>query len=125
MQLDPEILFQNMFNTLKSYYAGFCTGLQEAIRQHCEIQSYHKNSTIPEYGQVCKSCFFALQGLVVARFMHDGNEKVSWFMGSGDVIIAVDSFYRQTPSTEKLVASMDVICISLPNEANQWNGTNG
>jgi CRP-like cAMP-binding protein len=113
------MLYSDFFAMLKSFYPDISPKLAECIKTNSQIIHYPKNATILDYGEVCKSCFFMLEGLVVARFTHDGQEKVSWFMGGGDMIVAVDSFYKQCASDEKLIALTDVICISLSYEALQ------
>ncbi len=41
-------------------------------------------------------------------------------MGAGDVMIAVRSFYRQTPSKERLIAMQDTECIALRHDDLEW-----
>lgn len=113
------MLFSDFFTMLKSFYPDISPELAECIKTNSHVLRYPKNTTILDYGEVCKSCFFALEGVVAARFMHDGQEKVSWFMGDGDMIVAVSSFYKQCASDEKLTALTDVTCICLSFEALQ------
>ena len=114
-----EMLFSNFFAMLKSFYPDISPELAECIRANCQVVRFLKNATILDYGEVCKSCFFTLEGLIVSRFMPDGHEKIYWFIDEDVPIIAVDSFYRQCASDEKLVALTDVTCISLSYEAMQ------
>ncbi|RPD41958.1 Crp/Fnr family transcriptional regulator [Chitinophaga barathri] len=119
MEINVETCYEKMFSELKKIYPELSPELQQKIREHCKLLYFPKGSVILDYDKTCKACYFAVQGLVISRFIHNGREKVSWFMGAGDIIISVASFFRQKASDEKLVALIDTVFICMDNDALQ------
>lgn len=53
-------------------------------------------------GQICDRIYFVEKGLLRC-FIRQGDEEIcKWFMKEGDVVISVNSFFNQVPSTETI-----------------------
>ncbi|WP_354375908.1 Crp/Fnr family transcriptional regulator [Pedobacter africanus] len=90
-----------------------CSEVQEEIRNRTRPVLYRQRDVILHYGQVCRYCLFLIRGLVRSTFILDGVEKIVWFMTSGDVVIAVHSWYEQKPSEEQLTALKETVCFAM------------
>jgi CRP/FNR family transcriptional regulator, anaerobic regulatory protein len=78
-------------------------GLRNHLESILEVGSFKKKEHLLKIGQVCRKVTFVLEGLIRCYYIDDdGNEICSWFMKEGDVIIAVESHYRQTLSREAI-----------------------
>lgn len=108
-----EAMFTEMFQLFKELYPAISDDLARDIRDLCVVVRFRKRMVILDYEQTCRHCFFAARGLVRALFLRKGVEQTCWFMGEGDIVIAVESFYGQQPSKERLVALEDTDCIAL------------
>jgi len=113
--MDPEIqsYFTTVFSILKMYLPNFCDGLTNALLAKCEVFKFKKNDIILDYDETCRYCYFAVKGLVLIKFLKDGEEKVKWALIENDVIVSVKSFNHQTPSIDKLVAREDTITVAI------------
>jgi CRP/FNR family transcriptional regulator, anaerobic regulatory protein len=60
-------------------------------------------------GQISKHIYFIEQGLLRCFYFKDDVEVSSWFMKEGDVIISVESFFKQKESTEYIQALEDSV----------------
>lgn len=106
-------MYSNMFALFNSIYP-VSQALQEVIRQNAGVVFFRKRSVILEHGKICRYCYFGVKGLVRAYYVKDsGHEVTSWFMKEGDIIISVQSFFRQEASHEVLEAMEDTVCIAL------------
>jgi CRP-like cAMP-binding protein len=114
----PEIqaYFETMFGILSRFIPHFYPSLRSAILNSCEIFSLKKNDVLLDYGETCRYCYFAIKGAVKAEDLHNGIERIVWFMAEYDTMISLDSFYDQLPSIEKLIAIEDTICIAILKE---------
>lgn len=90
--------------------------LVQFLAQNLESLSLKKKEYLLKKGQVCNKISFIQQGLF--RSFYEANEKEtsSWFMKEGDVIISVESFFRQINSYESIQAIEDsfVFFITYP-----------
>ncbi|MEJ7740639.1 MAG: Crp/Fnr family transcriptional regulator [Chitinophagaceae bacterium] len=101
-----------LFQYLNSIYP-----LSESLQQQLTISL--KTITIPrkgfllKKGQVCKNICFVEKGLFRCFYIKDDKEISSWFMKEGDVIISVESYFKQKPSYESIQALEDcqVLCV--------------
>lgn len=108
-----ESLFMALFAELQQF--NLLLGQQEVneIIACCEVVVFKKNDLMLDYGEICRHVYFAGEGLVAAMFINDGREKTCWYMAEGNVIIAIDSFYNQAPSEERLQALEQTTCVAL------------
>ncbi|MGN7720247.1 Crp/Fnr family transcriptional regulator [Chitinophaga sp. 22620] len=113
-------------HTTASHFTALFTELQkhnpllsqreiDEIIPCCKVVTFKKNDLLLDYGEICRCrhVYFAAEGLVTALYIKDGKENNCWFMAEGEVIIAIDSFYNQARSEEKLQALENTTCIVL------------
>jgi CRP-like cAMP-binding protein len=110
---DTETMFSEMFQLFKMLHPQISDILMLDIRERSRAVRFKRKALILDYGETCGHVFFAARGLVRALFQREGIEQTCWFMGEGDIVIAVESFYSQQPSKERLVALEDTDCIAL------------
>ena len=54
-------------------------------------------------GEICRRLYFIKCGLIRSYHIDElGNQCTNWFLGAGDLAIAITSFYDQRPSAEYL-----------------------
>lgn len=91
-------------------------GLKEALIQRLVPIALPKKSYLLRKGQVCKYISFVSKGLVRCFYLREEREISSWFMKEGDVIISVESFFKQQPSYESIQVLEDSELLSLRYE---------
>jgi CRP-like cAMP-binding protein len=82
--------------------------IQKLIPVTLRKKSYHLRK-----GQVCRTISFIQTGLVRCFYIKDDREVSSWFMKEGDVIVSVESFFKQQPSYESIQVLEDCEMLSL------------
>jgi CRP-like cAMP-binding protein len=91
--------------------------LSDPLREH--LVSKLKRREIPkkEYllkaGHVCRNICFINRGIFRCFQTHNNIEVSSWFMKEGDLIISVESFYKQKQSNESIQALEDCVVYYL------------
>ncbi len=113
-------MFAGLFAFFKTLLPDISNELEQEIRKRCVVVRFKKGAQLLDFKQVCGHCFFAVKGLVKAVREPGKVERINWFMGGGDVIISVQSFFTQTPSNEQLVVMKTTECIALHNDDLQW-----
>ncbi|MBN1953129.1 MAG: cyclic nucleotide-binding domain-containing protein [Bacteroidales bacterium] len=87
-----------------------------AVRDHFIMETYPKNATILEAGQVCTKVFYIESGFVRRFYIHDGTDRTIWFYGSNQMATSMPSFFQQNPSYEYLQTCEKTIIYSLFRE---------
>lgn len=89
--------------------------LQEVLINGFEIHKKEKNEILLTEGNICKSLWFLVNGLL--RSYHNIGEKevTSSIMFTNHIVIAPGSFFTQTPATESIeaLAECEVATISF------------
>jgi CRP-like cAMP-binding protein len=76
--------------------------LKVNLYDYLRTDSIRKKFRLLRPGQVCDRIYFVEKGLLRC-FIRRGDEEVcKWFMKEGDVVISVNSFFNQEPSTETI-----------------------
>lgn len=81
----------------------------EYFRINLKTKKLHKKDFLLKIGRVNEDIYFIHQGLLRCFYLIDDKEINSWFMKEGDVMISVDSFFRQSTSYESIQAVEDSI----------------
>lgn len=87
---------------LRSYLMSFLISME-----------FRKKAIILKSGQIANRIYFIEKGLVRSVRHEKGKERTAWFMAEGDIIISVQSFFKQTPSRETIEALEDCVCHSI------------
>src|SRR3954462_8870402 len=81
--------------------------LQEQMNGILKEKTFLKKDYLLRAGHVCRNIFFMKQGLVRCFNNYNDHEVCTWFMKEGDLIISVQSFYKQIESNESIQALED------------------
>jgi CRP/FNR family transcriptional regulator, anaerobic regulatory protein len=81
--------------------------LEEYLRNNLKARNLKKKDYLLKKGHVCNDICFIGKGLLRCYYLIEDKEVSSWFMKEGDVIVSVESFFKQTPSYEFIQALED------------------
>ena len=81
--------------------------LHERLHTILTPRHYKKGTEILARGAICGEIFFLSSGMVVGLKWQKGKAVTTWIMREGDVVTSPESFFTQTPSTERLIAVED------------------
>lgn len=101
-----------LLNTLNSI-AILSKGLQEQIKSFLTEEVFTKKRILLKAGQVSQRVYFIKKGFVRAFYYKANNEYTSWFMGDGDIIVSVYSFFSRKPSFENIEVLEDCTLQSI------------
>jgi len=77
-------------------------GLQGQIKSFLTEETFPGKSILLKAGQVSRRIYFIKKGFVRAFYYKGNSEYTSWFMGDGDIIVSVYSFFSGKPSFENI-----------------------
>src|SRR5215217_8193022 len=112
---DIEKSYQQLFASFDQVHS-LSNETRRYISEHSTVVRYRPKEAILEYGETCNYILFCTQGLVSSNFIMEAEEKIVWFMGAGDPVVAVDSWYDRQPSEERLVALQETIFVALKQD---------
>ncbi len=96
----------NLIEFLHSIYP-----LTDELKHHLltilKVSDLPKKSFFLKQGQICRNIGFVEKGLLRCFYERHEKEVCSWFMKEGDVIISVESFFKQVTSYENIQALED------------------
>lgn len=98
----------DLINILNSIHP-LSYGLKEHLATVLEEKTIAKKGYLLKAGQVCTTICFIKKGLVRCFYNKDNTEVSNWFMKEGDVIISVESFFKQLPSYESIQVLEDCV----------------
>lgn len=101
-----------LLNTLNSITI-LSEGLQEQIKSFLSEELFPKKSILLKSGQVSHRVYFIKTGFVRAFYYKENSEYTTWFMGDGDIIVSVYSFFSRKPSFENIEVLEDSIMQSI------------
>lgn len=87
--------------------------LQEHLFNHLTQVTIPKKGYLLKQGRVCSNLYFIEKGLARCFYLKDGKEVSSWFMKEGDMIISVESFFKQQPGYENIQALEELEVLAL------------
>ncbi|WP_316787829.1 Crp/Fnr family transcriptional regulator [Pedobacter frigoris] len=117
-KLSEEIIeknYQQLFAGFDKVYS-LTNETKQYILEHSVVIRYRAKEVILEYGETCNYMLFCTHGLVSSNFIMEAEEKIVWFMGAGDPVVAVDSWYDRQASDEKLVALQESTFVALKQD---------
>lgn len=106
--------YENIFGVFRRLEPELDDALFEKIKASSRLVKFKRGEVILDYGQVCRDIYFVVDGLVRSSFILDRGEKPMWYITTGEILIAVESFYTQLPSEEKLMALKSTTCVAMP-----------
>ena len=78
--------------------------LEDEITRVIKIRTFERREFLLKAGHISQNIFFIEQGLVRCFYMLGDRDISAWFMKEGDVVVSVNSFFRQVPSAEYIQA---------------------
>ena len=76
--------------------------IQDKIKEYLVEEQFSKRTLLLKEGQVSQRIYFIKKGFIRAYYYKGDKEFTSWFMGEGDIIISVYSFFSCKPSFENI-----------------------
>jgi len=94
--MDTDFLFHTM-----GAIAPLALQLQERLKYNLREEQFDKKATILSPGETCRRLYFIKEGFTRAYYLsRSGKECTTWFMGTGQLMMSVFSFYSQRPASE-------------------------
>lgn len=110
----------NELSDLEAFFRimAFIAPLSGALRRRFEdfivIKTYPKKHRLLCEGEISRHIFFICKGFARAFYLDaDGREHTTWFMGPGDLMISVRSFYTQQPAAENIELLESSVLLSM------------
>jgi CRP-like cAMP-binding protein len=88
-------------------------GIRAQLEAHLTEEHFPKKTIILKEGQVSQRIYFVKQGFTRAYYHKGGSEFTSWFMGQGEIIVSVYSFFSRKPSFENIQVLEDSVLQSI------------
>jgi CRP-like cAMP-binding protein len=102
----------SLLNTLNSITI-LSEGLQNQIKSYLIEETFGKKSILLKAGQVSHRIYYIKKGFIRAHYYKGNNEFTSWFMGEGEIIVSVYSFFSRKPSFENIEVLDDCVLQSI------------
>lgn len=84
-----------------SFIAPLPAPLQNRVNQEAVIENFNRKHLLLRPGETARRLYFIRSGFLRAYFIDEhGKECTTWFMGKGDLMISVYSFFTQKPAHE-------------------------
>ncbi len=90
--------------------------LHEHLLDKLKLVILPKKGFLLKEGRICKNIYFINKGLARCFYIKEDKEVSSWFMKEGDLIISVESYFKQQPSYENIQAIEECELFSLSYE---------
>src|ERR1700733_3074823 len=88
-------------------------GLKERIETFLVEENFKRKSILLKAGQVAQRIYFIRKGFVRAFYYRESKQLTSWFMGEGEIIVSVFSFFSRKPSFESIEVLEDSVVQSI------------
>jgi CRP/FNR family transcriptional regulator, anaerobic regulatory protein len=106
--MDTHHLFQ-ILNSVNILSADLRAKLNEIIIE----ERFCKKHILLKEGMVAQRIYFIKKGFVRAYYKRYDQQFTSWFMGEGEIIISVYSFFSRKPSSENIEVLDDCVLQSI------------
>ena len=83
------------------------------------VEHYKKGAVLTDIGEVASSLYFIRKGMVKSYNRYNNKEVVAWVTYDQEPVVAVSSFFKQTPSHEILECVEDTIVERIDYKALQ------
>lgn len=104
---------ENMMTIFRGVYTEMSDELSAYIKSKQIPVYYPAGEVVVDYGAKCDHVLFIYSGLISSSFIIEGEEKEPWYHTPGKVVIAVEGWYTQGPSDEKLTAIQETLCMAI------------
>ena len=97
---------EQVFAFLNNIYP-LSESLQEYLAATLQYREIGKKDYLLKAGHVCRHIYFIESGLLRCFYKKGDTEVCSWFMKENDIIVSIESFYKQITSYESIQALED------------------
>ena len=114
--MNAELLIQTL-----NFISPLSAALDQRFRESIREEILPKRTLLLREGETSRRIYFINKGFARAYYVtRQGRECTSWFMGQGDLMISVYSFYTQRPAAENIELLEDSELLSI-----SWNQLQG
>lgn len=90
------------------------SGYQQKLKSQLQTEHYSTRTLLLQPGDICRKIYFVSRGMVrIYSVEESGRERTHLFMGAGELVIDVASFFEQSPATEYLETLQETTLQSL------------
>jgi CRP/FNR family transcriptional regulator, anaerobic regulatory protein len=106
---------KEILNYLSQTYWKLTEEVMTYVLQKCDELTIPKGEIISEEGKVCRHVWFIKKGMLRAyQYNPEDNRTYShWFMKARDIATSVNSFFKELPSKENIVAMEDTVVFRM------------
>ena len=97
------MLMEQLIRYLETIYP-LSPGLAEELTGRLQTRSFESQEFLLRSGHISRNIYYIEEGLVRCFYMIGDRDISAWFMKEGDVVVSVNSFFRQVPSAESIQA---------------------
>jgi len=97
---------ETLLNYLDSIYP-ISEACMERLATVLKYKMVPKKELLLRAGHICQHIYFIQRGLLRCYYYKNEAEICSWFMKEGDVVVSVESFFKQAVSYESIQALED------------------
>ncbi|OCX54295.1 hypothetical protein BEL04_08535 [Mucilaginibacter sp. PPCGB 2223] len=114
MEIPLELPGEEILYQILHFIAPISAGLRKQLSEYLKRESFAKKHVLVRPGEVARKIYFIREGFARAYYHDaDGREHTTWFMGPGDFMISVYSFFTQQPAAEKVELLADSQLLSI------------
>jgi len=104
-----------------SFIVPLPASLQDRVTREAITENFKRKHLLLKPGETARRLYFIRRGFLRAFFIDEhGKECTTWFMGQGDLMISVYSFFTQQPAHEYIEVLQDCKLQSI-----SWQQLNG
>jgi CRP/FNR family transcriptional regulator, anaerobic regulatory protein len=107
---------KEILNFLSQTYWKITDVVMTYVLQKCDEVSVSKGEVLLEEGNVCRHVWFIKKGMLQSDQRDPENPEkkyTNWFMKEGDIATSVNSFFKELPSEEEIVATEDTVVFRM------------
>lgn len=103
---------EQLINQIRQF-SSLSDNTLNSLKLHLKKESIKKHSMLLKEGQTCNRLWFIKEGFVRVYYLHDGEDKTTWFLRENDFVISVYSFFSQQSSNEFIEVLEDSTLLSI------------
>jgi CRP/FNR family transcriptional regulator, anaerobic regulatory protein len=109
---------KEILNYLSQTYWKLTEEVMTYVLQKCDELSIPEGEIISEEGKVCRHVWFIKKGMLRAYEYNPDDERnyTHWFMKKNDIATSVNSFFKELPSEENIVAMEDTVVFRMSHK---------
>ncbi len=86
---------------------------EQAVAEAMSPQKIERGEYLLREGERCSDLWFIRSGMLRSYYLSDGKEVTKWIHFEGEIITALMSFFRQTPSSHYITTCEDTELLAL------------